>query len=387
MDFTVESRKNKLVHFMSDMTHWYSATHKDGSYIYGHILDMFRKRYIAKGAEGSVFSARFKRPIEYDVPVAIKVVNLRAIRDDKGILSSTIRFSTLGFYRAFYTEEIAKRPSTIEFISQTLSNQLVFQGICPHFVVNYYWDYINTTKELIGFNEFVDGGLFKTWMFQNHTPTMWLNALFQIFVGILALQRYYGMIHSDLHSSNVLLKRVAPGGYWRYSIDGKDYYVPNMGYICIINDFGFSWVPDKLGVDWHVEQTLQHLTRNGRAYYDVHKFVKDIKQIHDKYNVIPTPVLDVINSTFAVEEIDIIFTHSYYTSVYKGPYPNVDAKYNGLGTTLADKIPRMFYDMYSSKPRGDTIELDHYSLNKQLDKTKFPTNLVSYVKRVKKPKK
>lgn len=54
------------------------------------------------------------------------------------------------------------------------------------------------------------------------------------------------MIHADLHFENVLVKKIKPGGYWRYIIGEEQYNVANMGYQAYIIDYGFCNIPNKL---------------------------------------------------------------------------------------------------------------------------------------------
>ena len=44
---------------------------------------------------------------------------------------------------------------------------------------------------------------------------------------------------------------VKPGGYWTYILEGKKYYLPNLGFVVLLNDFGFSLIPNKLYLTWY----------------------------------------------------------------------------------------------------------------------------------------
>jgi len=79
----------------------------------------------------------------------------------------------------------------------------------------------------------------------NHTTDEWYNAYFQIFSAIYVLQKKMKMFHSDLHWGNVLVTQSThigsdACGYWKYIIDGVTYYVPNMGYVFKVWDFGLA---------------------------------------------------------------------------------------------------------------------------------------------------
>ena len=60
--------------------------------------------------------------------------------------------------------------------------------------------------------------------------------------GIHAIQMHGQIWNFDVKSVNTLVYNVTPGGYWKYTILGKDFYIPNRGYIIILNDFGVSSV-------------------------------------------------------------------------------------------------------------------------------------------------
>lgn len=66
------------------------------------------------------------------------------------------------------------------------------------------------------------------------------SALFQIMAGIHAIQLHGQIMNYDVKKENILFYRVEPGGYWHYKIHGKNFYVPNYGYLFILNDFGIS---------------------------------------------------------------------------------------------------------------------------------------------------
>jgi len=66
------------------------------------------------------------------------------------------------------------------------------------------------------------------------------SALFQIMAGLHAIQFHLQIMNYDIKKENILYYDVVPGGFWQYTIHGKDYYVPNYGKLFIINDFGIS---------------------------------------------------------------------------------------------------------------------------------------------------
>lgn len=67
------------------------------------------------------------------------------------------------------------------------------------------------------------------------------NALFQIMAGLAALQSPGLQIHhADVKIVNILFYEVRKGGYWRYDIGDQTYYLPNLGFVFILADYGVS---------------------------------------------------------------------------------------------------------------------------------------------------
>lgn len=92
-------------------------------------------------------------------------------------------------------------------------------------------------------SEFASGGDLDHWLSAPRSEKEIANVLFQVFCGIYAIWRNCGMTHNDLHTGNVLVHIVPPGGVWEYVIDGITYYCPNIGVVAVLWDFGFAIAP------------------------------------------------------------------------------------------------------------------------------------------------
>ncbi|QMS79763.1 hypothetical protein IIV6-T1_373 [Invertebrate iridescent virus 6] len=70
-----------------------------------------------------------------------------------------------------------------------------------------------------------------------------LSALFQILAAVHCIHKLYGIQHCDIKIENVLKKNIPKQAneYFRYSLDGVNYFVPNTGFVAILNDFGVSF--------------------------------------------------------------------------------------------------------------------------------------------------
>jgi hypothetical protein len=181
-----------------------------------------------------------------------------------------------------FSKKALRKSPFIENASNLLANELVKQKICPNFVLSYYSQYstkcVDKKKDcMLYFNEFVNNGTFQDWYSIPRTSKEWFNALFQIFAGIYALQKYFNLIHADLHDENVLVQKIPEGGYWKYRIDGVNYHVPNLGFRFFIADFGYSWIPTHLTLDWYHNQTLKKFKKGERYFFDIKKLTNILK--------------------------------------------------------------------------------------------------------------
>jgi len=223
MEYNIKHRKNLYKKFVQSLN-------KTGR----NRLDLKKKDLLGKGYQGIVYNYCDKKNC-----VAVKKVFLE--NKQARYLKNPFSIPAL------------KYENFIELASMKLTNPIVLQKICPHFILHYKStikkseapcedEYPYSSKY---YNEYIDGGITYTkWVKQMHTKNEWYNAYFQITVAIYCLQKYFNMIHLDLHSDNILVKRVKSGGYWKYIINGKSYYVPNYGFIFFINDFGHAWIPE-----------------------------------------------------------------------------------------------------------------------------------------------
>ena len=123
-------------------------------------------------------------------------------------------------------------------------------GICPNLprLIDSYvcqkcnLNIKNTKKSsscIIFLLELADGDLHK-WFLSNPKPRELYNALFQIMAGIHTIQKHAQLLNYDIKTANILYYNVKPGGYFHYIIRGKDFYIPNIGKLFILNDFGVS---------------------------------------------------------------------------------------------------------------------------------------------------
>ena len=142
--------------------------------------------------------------------------------------------------------------SSPEYHIGNLLNQLVFNNTAQNLPV--ISDYYNCdrcvfesksvrkqdSKCVFSIHELATGGDLYDWLSKRQDEKNLNSALFQIMAGIHAIQYHYGIVHFDIKAENILIYNVNPGGYWKYTIYGRDFYVPNYGKLFVIGDFGLA---------------------------------------------------------------------------------------------------------------------------------------------------
>lgn len=387
MEWNHSFRVSKYDKFVKTLEDLYTLKNKKTNmYVYKDLSDIFIKKELASGVEGVVYKAIFKGPKQKTNQFVMKKINLKTIKSNKGITKGELNLTPDEIYTLFYSNKSFKKPSLIEIISSTLTNQLVFQKICPHFAINYYWDYRNNVVTL--YNEYINY-TFESWIQKKHSNQIWFNALFQIMYALTSLKKMFNMLHTDLHIGNILVQKIKKGGYWIYKLNGVDYYLPNLGYIFIISDFGFSWIPNKLYISWYYKDRLKYITKNGQEFYDLFDFIDSIKEIKN----IPIYFVSEIDKLFNSKE-SYVYTSDYPENTSDDYPKNITKSYRGLKNTIADKIYDIFYignftktkrlnilDITYSYIIENSYLIDTYSLDKSFDKSKLSKNFQSLIKK------
>lgn len=89
-----------------------------------------------------------------------------------------------------------------------------------------------------------------------HSKVVWESVLFQMLVALYVMQIKGIIINNFKIDRNVFIKDISTGGpvtnYWKYKVEGIEYYIPNYGYLVMIDtnyrDFDQP-CPDELSVD------------------------------------------------------------------------------------------------------------------------------------------
>lgn len=330
---------------------------------------------LGEGVQGIVYKAKPKLNNLKDI--VLKRSNISQLEYD--------------FKDKMYSKSALKLPPYIELACLNLVNQLILQRICPNYTLHYYSEILNTcTKEpkishkkhcTLQYNEFVNYGTFEDWASKNHKEDLWYNAIFQILAALYAMHKHYNLFHNDFHGRNLLVHKIKPGGYWVYIIDGIKYYVPNLGYIFLISDFGFGWIPNIMYPEWYIRKNIKHyvlldsmgtkLTTQSRLTWDIYKLKK----------ITIDPLLKVskkIPKYFKEQFIGIldIFISSNEENITLGDLINLL-----YGSTIVSKKECNDYPnyCYNVKKFVSGSRIETYNLDKKLNIKKLPTKLASAV--------
>ena len=362
MEFSNTIRKNKYISFYNDVN-----TKLKNTLFTNNISTFFKnKKLLASGREGVIYLSNTthinninnvsnSEHTQGEGEVIIKVVDLQPLVETKGIHPKILNKNPLFIYNLFYSlTRNVSMPSLIENICFILTNQLVFQNISPHFVLNYYWEYCNNT--LIYYNEYANYSTLFHWGKINHSYQEWMNILCQIIISIISMQKYFNIIHGDLHSLNILIYKVKKGGYWKYIIDNNEYIIPNLGYIILLSDFGFASIPGKVYVKWYFDDTIKNITRKQQIFFDF-KYLSDdlIKQKQPVQNLLKESFEKINNKKYSKNYNLISLLNDYYEKIDKH-------EYNAL-----------YKDSEEKNDKSNRF-IEIYNLNKPLNTDLLPLN-------------
>lgn len=208
-------------------------------------------KVLGKGVEGEVLLLKVN-----DMNLALK--------------KSKIKFNV----KTVTQKQSLKTDGLVEYYASKLVNLLIDDKINPHFVYNYDTHVSNRDDKIYSLNEFIPSKTLREFLKEKNlkkTPDKKLvfNIFFQILSALHSLKYQFNMIHADLHFENILIAKVPEGGYWKYTINGKHYYLPNMGYQIYLNDYGYAMIPDKLGKEWYTNYFKNIKDTNKYNLYDL----------------------------------------------------------------------------------------------------------------------
>lgn len=401
MDFTCIKRKETYIEFITIFNkNW--KTRIGSRFKWENTDEMFYKKELKRGIEGIVYKIKFLN--DHNKWSILKQINLKSLMEIKDISHDILNGSVIDLYKEYMSKSALTNSIFTELIATTLTNQLVYQNICPNFTLNYFWDY-NNCKELSIYNEWINGGDFHSWAQNTHSDSVWFNILFQVMIGLITIKRYFNMIHADFHTGNILVQKIKPGGYWIYEVDNKKYYLPNLGFQILLHDFGFAWIPNKLYIKWYYEDYLKELNKHARHFFDISQFVNSLLNDYE----LPKFFKKQLKTFFPKKDINFNYSKKYYIDELKllkkddkstkkeitklenfiKKYPNIDKNWKGDNITLLDKLHFVFNSPklvkqkdfnYLNKPSNEKL-IESFSINKKFDTNKIENIFKKLIKK------
>jgi len=241
------------------------------------------------------------------------------------------------FVNNYLDKKALKHGVFIELAAARLTNQLLLQNVSPNFVFNY----VSCFSERTGicndrypyssyyYNEFIQiSETYDDWVYKKHSSNEWYNVYFQIIVNIYILQKYFNMIHLDLHSGNILVKKIPKGGFWEYIIDDKSYKLPNLGYQLFIIDFGQAWIPNLFKTGY---------VKNPHKAYDLQKLFRSTLNFSTSSKEFKTEIRNIIKRIKNEERFENII-NDIWGKMYNKNNVKIIERYN---TDIILKIERL----------------------------------------------
>jgi len=201
----------------------------------------------------------------------------------------------------------------------------------------------------------IHGGVRKMVNNGYHKSEIWMSILFQLISALYLLQIHKIAFTNFTVEDNVYIKDLTLHEnittYWKYRVDGLEYYIPNYGYLVLvdsnfkdINSSGFSVnkgvgklnykiYGDIFGEPSKSQQDLDILRKNGFVNFKIAFNSNSFAKVFNNFGgaKLPEDVLDFIKKVNAEAETNIEIDIGYYISKYMRRFLN-----NRIGTYLTE---------------------------------------------------
>ena len=252
-------------------------------------------KILGEGQKGIVFDGYFRPDIknrDYGkaLKIAIKISDY-TIRNDreadvfKKLTSFVLKNKCPHFPISFGVLQCNKAKLIEEMQLSSSSSSSLSSSLKLNISKHKNLEILKENEYLITIVELADG-IFRDIMdsITAKTITILYNCSIQCLISIMFFNKYLNLCHDDSHYNNFIYFKIKPGGYFHYNIYGVDYYLKNVGYLMMINDFGLveDLTSDNLFTDittfikWldnirftKIKQTLiSEVDINKKSFYD-----------------------------------------------------------------------------------------------------------------------
>jgi hypothetical protein len=203
------------------------------------------------------------------------------------------------------------------------------------------------------------------------------NMYFQLMYAVSVLHKHVGILHNDIKQENILYYSIPEGGYYKYIINNETFYLPNIGYLLILNDFGVSdeLYPNNIDLHRKSYKLCEFGTINKQKKFNitipsenVGKFGNYTYSQYIKYLKKLNIEIDTINSTNYINPIqsndimDLIYTFIGGNRCTQGGISGIHS-----GLTLfnkSNKFKKRIYKLLNITEKQNTFgnwrDTDHY---------------------------
>ena len=344
---------------------------------------------LANGTFGVVSKVMFKNLY---TPVIIKEAKFMELDFEKLTtkkIEGRFAFQKTGKKNYFSVENI---------MLEAIDRLILQQHVSPNFLLFYETTWCKNCNMVTSYRRFDPGSCYLTFMeaadsdlYTTELPYIYQqeSVLYQILLGLHALQKYLGMWHRDIKSDNIFIKRVEPGGVLKYIVDNETYYVQNEGFIAYVSDFN---VADclKPGV----------LTKTYEEYIDYDKYHHPIQVKYINKQAVGIPLKNEFNkkskwTNSKNDHVDLVPNPVSLQEMHRDPiqFPYINffgdiqdvirmfiggerAQIDQLHITIKPELPEMYArlinaDAYAIKLPCVTTKCVKYLLAKEMLKTLY----------------
>jgi len=129
-------------------------------------------------------------------------------------------------------------------------NELLLSKKCPNFLYTYKMALCDGCKVVGLFTKkpsvracyvtFMEPADFDLASIKRSNVNQQFSIFYQLLCSVYSIHHYYAMYHTDIKSHNILVKRIKPGGCFKYVIGDKTCYIENTGLLVFLADFGVA---------------------------------------------------------------------------------------------------------------------------------------------------
>lgn len=204
-----------------------------------------------------------------------------------------------------------------------------------------------------------------------HTEKEWLNILFQLMISLYTMQLNNIFISNFRLENNVFIKDLSLRGpitnYWKYNIDNIEYYLPNLGYLVLIdtnykdlNSETTNIIKKNVTITHKLDgKFLDNTVTNEIMKNNVFDMFKNVFNVNEfKQDFInsggckpPSEIINLLGNIYADAANDIDKDIKKYILKYMTPF-----LHNRIGTYLKDsEIPNIRRDDMREFTKGQIL--------------------------------